>query len=74
MPNMRVNLDGMFKKIIGALPSQWRDYYACGLEEFQKHLEETVRGEHTLAEFADFYCLTEPAQIAHQDKQQPDQG
>lgn len=65
MPKMRVSLPGMFANISLALREGDRsmaDYYAFSLEELKRHIEETVRGEHTLAEFADHYCLTRSVQ------------
>lgn len=61
MPSLKMSLPGLFKNVIRAIPPKERDYYACCLEEVQKHLEETIRGEHTLAEFAEHYCLDKPA-------------
>lgn len=54
MPGMKVSLPGAFKNIARHLPS-----YAPVLEELEKHLRETIRGKHTLQEFAEFYCLDE---------------
>jgi hypothetical protein len=59
MPSLRMNLPNMFRNIIRSIPSSDRDQYACCLEELEKHLRETIRGEHTLQEFAEFYCLTD---------------
>lgn len=58
---MKVSLPGLFQNVIRAIPRAERDYYAFSLEEVQRHLEETIRGEHTLQEFAEHYCLTTPA-------------
>lgn len=57
MPGMRLSLPGAFKNIAKAIPVAYRDQYACVLEEIERHLRETIRGEHTLAEFAEHYCL-----------------
>ena len=54
MPNMKVSLPGCFKNISRQMPS-----YAPVLEDLEKHIRETIRGEHTLQEFAEFYCLDE---------------
>ena len=59
MPNMRVSLPGLFKNVIRGLPNSERGYYEYCLEEVEKHLRETIRGEHTLQEFAEHYCLTD---------------
>ncbi len=32
-------------------------HYAFGLEELRRHLEELARGEHTIAQFAECYCI-----------------
>jgi hypothetical protein len=49
MPTLKMNLPGMFSRILRSIPSRDRDQYACCLEEL----------EHTLQEFAEFYCLTD---------------
>ena len=54
---MRLSLPGAFKNITRDLPTDVRDHYACVLEEIERHLRETIRGEHTLQEFAEHYCL-----------------
>jgi hypothetical protein len=59
MPTLKMNLPGMFSRILRSIPSRDRDQYACCLEELERHLRETIRGEHTLQEFAEFYCLTD---------------
>jgi hypothetical protein len=58
---MKVSLPGMFKQIARDCP-----HYACSLEELERHLRETISGEHTLSEFGEFYCLNEA--------QKPDAG
>lgn len=67
MPSLKMHLPGMFQNIARAIPRQYREQYACCLEELEKHLRETIRGEHTLREFAEFYCLDEelPAHPPH---------
>jgi len=64
MPSMKVSLHGMFARIKHALKHgdhSAADYYSFSLDELEKHLKETVKGEHTLEEFAEHYCLTEKA-------------
>lgn len=56
--NMKVSLPGAFKRLAQRNPE-----YSAMLEELEGHLRETIRGEHTLQEFAEFYCLTEPAPL-----------
>lgn len=51
---MKVSLTGMFSNIIRAMKRGEKDvagYYEVCLDELRQHIEETVRGEHTLAEF-----------------------
>ena len=36
------------------------DADAFSLRELMKHARETLAGEHSVEEFAEFYCLTEP--------------
>jgi hypothetical protein len=38
-------------------PAGEADYYAFGLAEVSRHARETADDEHTVDEFADFYCL-----------------
>lgn len=51
---MKVSLPGLFKNIGRDIPT-----YAPVLEDLEKHLRETIRGEHTWQEFCKFYCLDE---------------
>lgn len=52
---LRVNLSHCFKQIARSQPM-----HSAVLQEFERHLRETIRGEHTLQELAEVYCLTEP--------------
>lgn len=60
MPSMRVDLAGLFASIAADLRAGRRSMAALRAFELQEllgHLEATLRGEHTLAEFAEHYCL-----------------
>ena len=59
MPSLKMNLPGMFNNILRAIQKRERDQYACCLEELERHLRETIRGERTLQEFAEFYYLAD---------------
>lgn len=64
MSGMKVSLPGMFASIRHELVtggSAWADFYSFSLVELEKHLRETIRGEHTLKEFAEHYCLIDAA-------------
>lgn len=52
---MKLSLPGAFKNIARDAPQ-----YAVTLEEIERHLRETIAGEHTLQEFAEHYCLDKP--------------
>lgn len=57
---MKCDLAGMIRNISDALrkgDKSMAEYYIFSLEELQRHIVETVRGEHSIAEFADFYCV-----------------
>lgn len=41
-------------------PAGDADQWVFMLRELSRHARETARGEHTVAEFADFYCLAGP--------------
>ena len=58
---MRVSLAGLFANVTASLQKDMREYYGFCLEEVRQHIEATVRGEHTLAEFAEHYCIKMPA-------------
>jgi hypothetical protein len=58
---MKVDLKGMFANILSDVRPAMRDYHGFCLDELLKHLQETIRGEHTLQEFAEHYCLAAPA-------------
>lgn len=67
---MKVNLSHCFKQIARSQP-----FHGAVLEEFEKHLRETIRGEHTLQELAETYCLTEPTiHMAGIDEHMVDNG
>jgi hypothetical protein len=51
---MKANLSHCFKQIAHGQPM-----HGAVLAEFEKHLRETIRGEHTLQELAEVYCLSE---------------
>lgn len=56
MASLRLNLPNAFKQIARQCPS-----HASTLEEIERHLRKTIKGEHTLQEFAEHYCLVESA-------------
>lgn len=56
---MKLSLPGLFKNVVRDLPREVRGQYECCFEELERHLRETIRGEHTLAEFAEHYCLAD---------------
>jgi hypothetical protein len=61
---MKVSLHGLFKNAAAAIRSGDKgmaDYYESCLDEVEQHIRETIKGDHTLQEFADHYCLTEGA-------------
>lgn len=63
MPSMKMNLRGLFNNVARSIPiCDGRDQYAACLEEVLRHLEETIRGEHSLQEFAEHYCLATTAE------------
>jgi len=54
MSGVRVNLHELFKEISRRAPS-----CRLMLQEVEQHLRQVVRGESTLQEFAEHYCLTD---------------
>lgn len=52
--SLKVNLPHVIKQLARRAPM-----HAAVLEEFEKHLRETIRGEHTLQELAEVYCLND---------------
>lgn len=54
MAGMKVNISHCFRQL-----AQSNKFHGAVLEEFERHLRETIRGEHTLQEFAEVYCLDE---------------
>lgn len=60
---MKVSLPGLFHEIALRCPE-------CRLilDELQQHLRETIRGEHTLQEFAEHYCLAEASTLKTQER------
>lgn len=54
--SLKINLPHVLKQVAKYMPM-----HGATLEEFEKHLRETIRGEHTLQELAEVYCLDEPA-------------
>lgn len=55
MPSLKVDLSHVFAQVKRSMPQ-----HGATLQEFEKHLRETVRGEHTLQELAEVYCLEKP--------------
>ena len=65
---MKVNITGMLRGAWKSIdPALDRGSYAYMLEELIGHVEDVRAGRHTLAEFADFYCMTPapPATLEH---------
>lgn len=60
---MRMSLPGLFDNIARDLPRNVRGQYAAALAEVETHLRETIKGEHTLEEFAKHYCLDKPEHL-----------
>lgn len=57
---MKTDLAGLFRNVTRELKScrsDKADYYDFVLNEVLQHIEETVRGEHSIDEFADHYCI-----------------
>lgn len=61
---MKVSLEGLFSNVVSNLKKDQRDYYEFCLGEVVTHLKSVIAGEHTIAEFAEHYCLTAPTQSA----------
>lgn len=62
MSNMRISLSGLLGNAVRAIrdgEKQDADMYESAFDQLKVHLKETIAGEHTLAEFAEFYCLVE---------------
>lgn len=56
---MRVNITGLLRSARSLIhEDEDRGAYAYMLEELIGHIEAVRKGEHTLEEFADFYCMT----------------
>lgn len=56
---MKVSLSGMFGGIKADLRGKYADMYRFTLDELEQHLRELVAGKHTVADFAEYYCLNE---------------
>lgn len=54
MPGLKVNLPHVIRQVARLSPT-----HGAALEEFERHLRETIRGDHTLQELAEVYCLDE---------------
>jgi hypothetical protein len=54
MMGMKVNLSHCIKQVAQSMGA-----HGAVLQEFERHLRETIRGEHTLQELAETYCLDE---------------
>ena len=54
---IRVSLPGLVAGVKESLPKDVRGIYGHSLDGLVTHLREVIRGEHTLDEFAEFYCL-----------------
>lgn len=57
---MKVNLRGLLNQAGAAAKAGDKTYgamYAGSLDDLYQHIVATVNGDHTLEEFADFYCI-----------------
>ena len=57
---MKVNLEGLFANVLSEVNKNQRGYYGVCLGEVLDHIKSVVAGEHTIAEFAEHYCLSAP--------------
>lgn len=64
MASMKTSLPGLVANLKSALPKRTRGYYGVALDELQRHLEELAGGQHTVAAFAEHYCITPRAKAA----------
>lgn len=70
---MKVNITGLLRGALSAIdPTMDEGAYAFAVEELIDHIDAVRRGEHTLEEFAAFYCIDAayaraPAQIERKD-------
>lgn len=57
---MKTNLSGLLRNAAAIIdPRKDRGAYAFMLEEVADHIDAVRKGNHSLAEFAEFYCMTE---------------
>ncbi len=62
---MKVNITGLLRGAVRSIdPELDKGAYAFMLEELIGHIEAVRAGEHSLEEFADFYCMTSVTQAA----------
>ena len=60
---MKVNITGMLRGAVRSIdPERDEGAYAFAVEELIGHVEDVRAGRHTLAEFADFYCMAPASQ------------
>ena len=68
MSSMKVSLSGLLSHAKSACKKADKTYggmHAYCLEELEDHIKGLVAGKHTLAEFAEFYCVkVEPETVA----------
>lgn len=58
---MKVNLAGLFKNVASSIPRRdGRDYAEFCLQEVYDNINDVIQGRHTMAEFAEHYCLPPP--------------
>lgn len=61
MPSLKMNLAGLFNNVAMSIPRRdGREYAEASLQEVYKHINDVIQGRHTLAEFAEHYCLPPP--------------
>ena len=67
---MKCSMPGLFANIVRDLRRRDTnnvDSYVLALEEIIENLQQTVAGQHTLAEFATHYCIPSQTQEVRHD-------
>lgn len=57
---MKVNLAGLLRNVASSIPRAEREHADFCLQEVYGHINDVIQGRHTLAEFAEHYCLPPP--------------
>lgn len=66
MNGMRVSLSGLLANAVRAIRDGEKDdvdMYEAAFEQLKSRLVETIAGEHSLQEFAEFYCLIDRKKV-----------